>query len=324
MISYNQKHPAESRRSAVIRSELPVIDFRIRVAAKTAALALSAFLAPVAFAAGPASAAERIPVVAAENTWGSIVSQIGGERIAVKSVLSDPNADPHEYETNVATAHSFARARYVVINGAGYDSWAQRLLGGDPSASRRVLDVAVLLGKREGVNPHFWYSPEYVERVADQIRDDLSAVDPSGRTYYAARRSRFRAALAPYRAEIAGIRTRYPGRSIGATEDVIGYLTDSLGFKLTTPKAYLQASENGTEPPIAAVREFNRQIRDRSISVLFYNAQTGTASTANQRELAKKVGIPVVTVTETIVPADASFQDWQDAQLRSLRASLAR
>jgi zinc/manganese transport system substrate-binding protein len=263
-------------------------------------------------------------VVAAENVWGSIVAEIGGDRVTVSSVLSDPNADPHEYESKVAVSEEFATAAYVVVNGAGYDTWAQRLLDADPSSSRRVLDVAVLLGKRPGDNPHFWYGPAYVERVADRMRDDLIALDPSGRAYYEGRRRAFEAALRPYRAELAAIRHDFHGRPVGATENIVVYLARAVDLRLISPPAFMQAVANGTEPPVSSVAEFERQIAARRIAVLLYNAQTVGAVTTNAQRQARRAGIPIVTVTETVVPPKARFEDWQTNQLRSLYAALAR
>ncbi|HEY4440897.1 MAG TPA: zinc ABC transporter substrate-binding protein, partial [Candidatus Elarobacter sp.] len=209
-------------------------------------------------------------------------------------------------------------------NGAGYDSWAQRLVDADPSPSRRMLDVAALLGKHAGDNPHFWYGPAFVERVADRIRADLTAIDPDGAAYYASRRSAFETALQPYHNEIATIRSRFHGRPVGATENIVVYLASALQLRLVSPPAYMQAVANDTEPPTGSVATFERQIAGRGIDVLFYNTQTVGAVTTNARREAEAAHIPVVTVTETIVPPDGRFGDWQTDQLRRLRAALSR
>jgi zinc/manganese transport system substrate-binding protein len=70
----------------------------------------------------------KLKVVAAENFWGSLVSQLGGSQVDVLSVVSDPNADPHEYESNVSTAKAIATADLIIINGAGYDTWAENII----------------------------------------------------------------------------------------------------------------------------------------------------------------------------------------------------
>ena len=116
----------------------------------------------------PTGTRKILSIVAGENFWGSIVGQLAGRAATVTSIVSDPNADPHTYESSSNGARTFADADYVVLNGAGYDTWAQKLISANPSTKRTVLTIADLLGKKEGSNPHFWYDPEYVTRVADR------------------------------------------------------------------------------------------------------------------------------------------------------------
>jgi zinc/manganese transport system substrate-binding protein len=116
---------------------------------------------------------KTIQTVAAENFWGSLVSQIGGTHVQVLSIVSDPNADPHEYESNTENARAVAMADYIVVNGAGYDSWANKLIGAGIKSDCKILNVAKLLGKKEGDNPHFWYDPDYVNLTVKQMKEDL-------------------------------------------------------------------------------------------------------------------------------------------------------
>ncbi|HEY8952276.1 MAG TPA: zinc ABC transporter substrate-binding protein, partial [Candidatus Dormibacteraeota bacterium] len=91
---------------------------------RTAASGMIAVALAFASAACAESAAESQPglvkVVAAENFWGSIAAQLGGAKADVQSVVSDPNADPHEYESSTNDARAFADAALVILNGAGY------------------------------------------------------------------------------------------------------------------------------------------------------------------------------------------------------------
>ena len=144
-----------------------------------------------------------IQVVAAENFWGSLVSQLGGSRVNVVSVVSDPNADPHEYESNANTAKIFTTANYVILNGAGYDSWGDKLLSAGTNTNRKVLNVADLLGKKNGDNPHFWYNPDYVNQVIARMEQDLISIDPSNTEYYKEQYTALQKTLAPYQNRIA-------------------------------------------------------------------------------------------------------------------------
>src|SRR5437867_10273245 len=85
-------------------------------------------------------------VVAAENFWGSIAAQLGGDRVEVTVIIDNPNADPHDYEPTTADARSMATATLVIVNGVGYDPWADRLLAANPVSGRDVLDVGKVVG----------------------------------------------------------------------------------------------------------------------------------------------------------------------------------
>jgi len=268
------------------------------------------------------AASAAIRVVAGENFWGSLASELGGTKVSVQSVVSDPNADPHEYESSSADARAFADARLVILNGAGYDTWGQKLLDANPSSGRRVLTVAGLLGKREGDNPHFWYSPNYVSQVADRITAEYKAIDPADAAFFDQQRSGLTAALQPYVDEIGTIKQRHSGTPVGSTESIFVYLADALGLDLKSPPAFMNAVAEGNDPPASAVAQFQDQIAHNQIKVLVYNSQTTTEVTTNARALAASHHIPTVAVSETIQPPNLAFQDWQLKQLQALEAAL--
>lgn len=263
-----------------------------------------------------------IQVVAGENFWGSIAAQLGGTHVHVTSIVTDPNADPHEYESNTNDARAFAMAQYVILNGAGYDSWGQKLLDANPVDGRKVFTVANLLGKRNGDNPHFWYSPDDVERVASQITADYQALDPAGAGYFTQQRTAFEQALTPYHNRIAAIKAKFAGQKVGATEDIFVYLADALGLDLISPPAFMQAVAEGNDPPASAVAAFQQQIAQRQIALLVYNVQTATSVTTTLKQLASQQNIPVVGVSETMQPSGATFQDWQNTQLLTVENAL--
>lgn len=264
-----------------------------------------------------------VNVVAGENFWGSIAAQLGGSHASVTSIVTDPNADPHEYESNTNDARAFAQANYVILNGAGYDDWGQKLLDANPVNGRKVFTVADLLGKKQGDNPHFWYHPAYVEQVADQITKDYQALDAADASYFSQQRSAFEQALQPYHDRIAAINAHYAGQPIGATEDIFVYMANALGLNLISPPAFMQAVAEGNDPPASSVAEFQQQIVQKRIKLLVYNVQTITAVTTNIKQLAAQENIPVIGVSETMQPPDATFQEWQDAQLLTLQNALS-
>ncbi|HEY2703175.1 MAG TPA: zinc ABC transporter substrate-binding protein [Candidatus Dormibacteraeota bacterium] len=271
---------------------------------------------------GSQPSGRHLNVVAGENFWGSVATQLGGSQVTVKSVVTDPNADPHDYQSDPATARAFANADYVILNGAGYDSWADKLLSANPNSRRKVFTVAGLLGKKEGDNPHFWYSPDYVVRVADRISADLRSIDSADSDHYAAQRSAFTAALGPYLNRIAAIRARFTGQKVAATETIFEYMAAATSLVLVSPPEFMKAVAEGNDPPADSVAAFQQAITTKQATALVYNVQTSTDVTSTIKQMAVQQGIPVVAVSETLQPPDATFQEWQLGQLNALYNAL--
>ena len=140
---------------------------------KAVALALGLTLVPVLAQATPALAADRIAVVAAENFYGDIARQIGGERVAVVSIMNNPEQDPHLFETTPAVVRQLAGAQIVILNGANYDPWMDKLLAAVPRPDRTVISAAQLTGRKPGDNPHLWYDPVTMPAVATALAEAL-------------------------------------------------------------------------------------------------------------------------------------------------------
>jgi zinc/manganese transport system substrate-binding protein len=292
-------------------------------ATETAAVLGLLLMAGACGGTSPSVSSATIKVVAGENFWGSIAQQLGGSKVNVQSVVTDPNADPHEYESSANDARAFAEANLVILNGAGYDDWGKKLLAANQATGRHVLNLADLLGKKVGDNPHFWYNPDYVVRAADSITAQYKSIDSAGASYFDQRRADFATALGPYSSEIATIKAKYSGTPAGATESIFVYLAAALGLNLTTPVEFMDAVAEGNDPPAPAVVEFQNQISGNQIKVLVYNVQTTTAVTTNIKSLAASHHVPTVGVSETLMPDNLTFQDWQLKQLKNLEAALS-
>jgi zinc/manganese transport system substrate-binding protein len=296
-----------------------------------AVLALVALLVPLAGCGatssptGGSGGSGIVKVVAAENFWGSIAAQVGGSHVKVTSIIVDPNADPHSYEPTAADARTVAEAQYVIVNGAGYDPWADRLLQANPVSGRKELNVGDFNGKHEGDNPHMWYNPDFVTAVATKIRDDLKALDPSDATAFDQSAQTFlTTGLTRYHTLIATIKAKYSGTPVGATESIFSYMAPALGLNLITPYSYLKAVSEGQDISAADEATVEQQINQKQIMVLVYNSQNTPNNIQAVINLARAKGIPVTTVTETLTPATASFQDWQSNQLQGIEAALAQ
>lgn len=266
-----------------------------------------------------------VQVVAAENFWGSIAAQVGGSYVHVTSIIIDPNADPHSYEPTSADAQKVAEAQYVIINGAGYDPWADKLLQANPVSGRKELNVGDFNGKHEGDNPHMWYNPAYVTAIANKISDDLKSIDPANTAAYDhSAQSFLTSGLARYHDLIATIKSRYASTPVGASESIFSYLAPALGLKLITPYSYLKAVSEGQDISAADEATVEQQINQKQIKVLIYNSQNTPNNIQALINRARSDHIPVATITETLTPENVSFQDWQSAQLQGIENALAQ
>ena len=294
-----------------------------RLVPAVCALALAAAGCVVAPPLPAASGARVVDAVASISAWGSILAQLGGAHVHETSIIRNPNADPHDYEPTPADGRAIATARVLVVNGIGYDGWASKAAAANPDPNRRVVNVGKVVHAGDGGNPHRWYSPYDVGRVADAITAALQAVDPADASYFALRRKVFETqGLASYHQLVAAIRATYAGTPVGASESIFSPLADALGLDVLTPAAFLRAISEGAEPSAADKATIDAQIAGRRIKVYVVNRQNSTPDVAAQARAARARGIPVVPITETLTPSTATFQDWQVAQLRALQAAL--
>ena len=270
-------------------------------------------------------AAAQIHVVAAENFWGSLAAQLGGNRVQVTSVITNPATDPHDYEPSAVDARTFAGSQMVIVNGVGYDPWAAKLIAANPVHGRVVLTVGDLVGIKPGGNPHRWYSPANVQQVILAIVRDYSTLDPKDAAYFARQKAQLETkGLAEYKNLIATIKRRFGGTPVGASESIFAPLAQALGLKLITPYSFLKAISEGTEPTAADTTTIDRQIAKKQIKVWVFNSQNSTPDVARLTDAARKQGIPITTITETLTPATATFQQWQERQLKALVLALAK
>jgi zinc/manganese transport system substrate-binding protein len=274
---------------------------------------------------GTGGSGKVVRVVAAENFWGSIASQLGGGHVKVTSIITNPDADPHDYEPTAADARTVAGAQYTIVNGIGYDAWADKLLAANPASGRTDLNVGDLVGIKPGGNPHRWYSPQNVHQVIERITADYKQLDPADAADFDRLRTTFETqTLGTYNSLTADIKAKYAGTPIGASESIVSPLADGLGLKMLTPYSFLSAISEGTDPTAHDKALIDQQIKGKQIKVYVYNSQNATPDVQQQVKEARAEGIPVATVTETLTPAGASFQQWQVRELQGLQAALAK
>ncbi|WP_330260084.1 zinc ABC transporter substrate-binding protein [Streptomyces murinus] len=305
-----------------------------RIALVTATAALTAVTATACSTSSPhtsdaaatsSGSGKTIRVAAAENFWGSIASQLGGSHVKVTSIITNPATDPHDYEPTAGDARTVAGAQYAIVNGIGYDAWADKLLASNPGSGRTELKVGDLVGIKPGGNPHRWYSPDDVHQVIEKITADYKKIDPADASYFDQRKTAFETkTLAGYDKLISDIKAKYAGTPIGASESIVTPLAEGLGLKMLTPETFLDAMSEGSDPTAKDKAAIDQQIKNKKIKIYVYNSQNSTPDVQAQVKEAKAEGIPVATVTETLTPAGASFQQWQTTELQGIEQALAK
>ncbi|HEY1990777.1 MAG TPA: zinc ABC transporter substrate-binding protein [Acidimicrobiales bacterium] len=270
------------------------------------------------------SGSRVIEVVAAENFWGSVAAQIGGNHAHVVSIITNPNTDPHAYEPTAADGRTMAGAQMVIENGIGYDPWVPQLLKSAGSTAT-VLNVGDLLGVADGGNPHRWYNPADTQTVIARITADYQKLDPADSAYFAEQRSAFNGvALKPYDGLLASIKSTYGGTPVGASESIFAMLAPALGLDLITPPSFLTAISEGSEVTAADKQTIDAQIQQHQIKIYVYNSQNVTPDVQAQLDDVKAAHIPYATITETLQPASSTYQAWQTRQLVGIQAALAQ
>jgi len=262
-----------------------------------------------------------ISVVAAENFYGDIAQQLGAGHVSVISILSDPNVDPHEFESSVQNGVAVSKAQLVIENGADYDTWMEKLLAASPNPNRIVLTAANVASSPLPDNPHIWYGIDNIQTIVQNITADLEKLDSAHKADYDAALSKFQASLGPIQQKITEIKNKYNGTPVGLTETIFLYQTQPIGLKVLTPFEFEKAVAEGNDPPADTVVTANDQVTNRQIKVLIYNVQTVTPITTNLQNEAKQNNIPIIPVSETM-PTGKTYQSWMLAQLNALEKAL--
>ena len=269
----------------------------------------------------PAIAATPIQIVAAENFYGDIARQIGGPDVTVRSILSNPNQDPHLFEVSPSVGRNVSAARIVIESGADYDPWMGKLLEAARGAERQTIVVAALIGKHPGDNPHIWYDPATMLVLAKTLAADLTVDDPAHKSAYERRLARFGASIRPIELRIAALRGKFTGAPVTATEPVFGYMFAALGMQVRN-MSFQMAVMNNTEPGAADVAAFENDLRAHKVRLLVYNSQATDPIATRMQEIARQSHVPVIGATETEPPAQ-TYQAWMMGELDALDRALA-
>lgn len=268
------------------------------------------------------SSSDKIIAVGAENEYADVISQIGGKYTSVTGIMSNPEADPHSYEANTKDASQISKADLIVQNGLGYDDFMSKLENGSKNSNRKVIDVAKALNySADTENPHLWYKPETMKRVARLITTDLEKVKPSKKDYFENNLTKFNDSLKTWENDIQTLKNDYPQAKVAVTEPVSDYLVDAANLKNMTPWNYQAAVMNGTDPSPQDIKTQKELFNNKTIKVFLYNQQAIDDSTTELLSLAKKNNIPVVGVYET-APSGYTYQKWMEKETEAIISAI--
>jgi zinc/manganese transport system substrate-binding protein len=295
-----------------------------RIAPFAAMAALVGLAGCAAGTPAPHAAKGQIVAVGAENQYANVISQVGGRWVSVTAVESNPNTDPHSFEASPSIAEDVAAARLVVQNGVGYDTFMNRIESAAPSSSRKVIDVQALLGLPDSTpNPHLWYEPTTMPAVAAALVRDLSALEPAHAAYFAANARAFDASLEPWDRALAQFAARYPGTPVATTEPVGDYMLAAAGTVDLTPSGFQADIMNGVDPPPQDVTLEDGLFARHLVKVFVYNEQVTDSLTQSFLADARRAGVPVVGVYETMPTPGYDYQSWMLAEVRALERAVA-
>jgi zinc/manganese transport system substrate-binding protein len=284
-------------------------------------------LALAATACGSSAAGSTAPgvinAIGAENEYANVLAQIGGVYVHVSSILNNPNTDPHTYEASPSVAEEVSAASLIVQNGVGYDHFMDTIESASPNFSRKVIVVQNLLGLPASTpNPHLWYAPTTMPKVAQAIAADLSALQPAHASYFHAQLAKFNSSLTPWLDAIATFKATYPGIRVATTEPVADYLLQAMGADNLTPFTFQADVMNGVDPAPQDISLENGFFTGHQVKVFCYNQQVVDTLTSSIRRNAEKAGVPVVGVYETMPTPGYDYQTWMLAEVQAIQKAV--
>jgi zinc/manganese transport system substrate-binding protein len=265
-----------------------------------------------------------INAIGAENEYANVLSQVGGKYVHVSSILNNPNTDPHTFESSPQVAQQVSAAQLIVQNGVGYDTFMNKIESASPSSGRKVIVVQNVLELPDSTpNPHLWYAPTTMPKVAQAMVADLSAIQPAHAAYFRTNEQKFEASLAPWLNAIASFKTKYGGVPVATTEPVADYLLQAMGVNNLTPFGFQADIMNGVDPSPQDISLENGFFTHHQVKVFCYNQQVVDALTSSIRANAKNAGVPVVGVYETMPTPGYNYQSWMLAEVNAIQSAVA-
>jgi zinc/manganese transport system substrate-binding protein len=246
-------------------------------------------------------------IVVSINQWSKLTEDLVGDCGNVTTILNGTDVDPHEYEPTADDISKIQNADLVVINGGGYDQWANTRSDSDSVFSITEQAIASGFVETQSENPHVWFSidvlRETISGLSLKLVQNLGETDSVNELIDANKEKAYNdyshvtAAIDEFKNKNSTSGKTY---KYVASESVADYLADQMGMENVTPQGYQNAAANESEPSPSDLAQTLQILKDNKADVLLYNAQEEDEITKQLREAATAAGIPVVVVTEQI------------------------
>jgi len=264
----------------------------------------------------------KINIVAVENFYGELAQAIGGSRVKVTSIIAHTSVDPHDYEPTLQTARLINDGDVILYNGIGYDDWIKELLSSTVNSGNKTV-IAVgsdVLGKQAGDNPHVWYDPETMPKLAVYLTSKLSQLDPMHADEYEQRANAYIKSLAPLTNLIQELRQPH-AEQVATSEPVFDYMLTALNFRSIDPH-FAKAIEENMDPAPRDLAILQTAINNKTALFFVQNIQADNPTVNHIVTLVKANKLPIILVSES-QPENQNYLQWMTETLYQIQAAMA-
>lgn len=277
------------------------------------------------------SCSTTFDVVASVNQWGSLAQELGGSCVKVTSLINSTSVEPHDYEPTTSDMAKLTKADIVVLNGAGYDGWAEKAQF--DKSKQTIVNVGDIMGitamkehshehsdgdsghhhHHGSTNPHLWFSPEAVLKAANAITEAYeNKAGESSDTAQTAQRhfNDWNGDYADFVALINKARAKGIQRRYVATESIINYLLDYAGSIDKTPETYTNAMNSDSEPSAADLKNAIDTVSGSDVDLLVVNPQEMDGFAKKLNEAALSSHKTIVSATEQLPENQKTLLGW--------------
>ncbi|WP_124977409.1 metal ABC transporter solute-binding protein, Zn/Mn family [Ligilactobacillus salitolerans] len=261
----------------------------------------------------------KINITATTNIYGEVARAVAGNKGNVKSIINDPDTDPHDYDPAPTDAQEVAKSQVVIANGLGYDAWVGNLVKNGNDDLQYVRVGETVLKQKKGDNPHIWYDPQTMPKLARNLAQRFGKLQPKNKAYFNRNAEKYIKSLAPVQQKMDQVKKtaqKQGKQEVYVSEPVFDYAIQAMNFTVGNKK-FENDTEKGTDPAPSTIKAMQDGLKKKKIAFFVDNKQASSKTVSNFVELAQKNNIPILKVTETM-PAKQNYRQWMVGQYDQL------